>query len=308
MKTYKIVLIISVLAFSFSACQKKEKRDVHHDDHHETQTVQLKKELQVSEGITVIEAKKQKMVSFIEVFGSIAQDTQNTCHITSAKPGILRGFIAKVGDTVEKNSPIAKIDVQGVVEEIICPMHGIVIAQYVKEGEKVDNLTSIATVANPDLLRASFDLYEKDLGLVREGQDVLIATVAYPDRKFSGKVVFISPRVDDVTRTIKIGVDVENKEHLLKFGMAVTGKIVKESEQESLVVPLESIQQLDDSWAVFIQTEDEKFVVREVKKGTESGNQVEILEGLTEGEKVVATGSFLLKSELMKEQLGGHDD
>ena len=123
----------------------------------------------------------------------------------------------------------------------------------------------------------------------------MVKSIAYPDSRFTGKVIFVSPRVDEETRTIKIRVDVENKDHLLKFGMSVTGLIFREGENESIVVPLESVQQLDDKWAVFVKIDDDNFEVREIKKGKETDEEIEILKGLSEGEILAQKGSFTLK-------------
>ncbi len=298
------LLLISALVFG--GCEKKHKAET--DKKPTVPVVHMKRELQESVGISIVEVQKQKLQSSLEVYGSIAQDTENTTHIVSKESGVLKFFTKAVGDIIDEGGIIGVVQTfKGQELEIVSPLHGIVIAQYVKEGERVDSVTSIATIANPDLLRASFDIYEKDLDFISLGQSVIVTSISYPKKEFSGKVVFISPRVDETSRTIKIRVDVENEEHLLKFGMAVTGKIIKQSEQETIAVPVESVQTLDDASIIFVKKDAETFEVRKVEKGQETEAQIEIVKGLAEGEVIAEHGTFTLKAELLKDELGEED-
>lgn len=304
----KIIFCSLILLLPLIAGCGRQHEESHEE--HGAHAIHLSKEVQQSLDLKLAEAKRKKLQASLEVYGSIAQDTENTTHVTANKPGTLQSFKKETGQTVEKGEPLATLVTQDQkTADVLSPIHGIIMAQYVKKGEKIDSLTSIATIANPDLLRASFDVYEKDTEFVKMGQKVIIKSVAYPGRKFSGKVVFISPRVDDETRTIKIRADVENPDHLLKFGMSVTGSVLREGETESVVVPLESLQQIDGEWAVFVKTGDETFEVRRVLKGAETDEEAEVIKGLRETETVAANGSFTLKAEALKAELGegGHD-
>lgn len=307
-KSILLLGLVCLLAVSYQASGCGRHSGKEGEDETVVRKVHLKKELQDSVGLTTALAESKKLVSFIEAYGSIAQDTENTVHLTAKEPGILKSFKITEGDTVEEGSPLAVIETnEGKEVEIASPSHGIVMSRYVKAGDRVDSLTSLATISDPDLLRAGFDIYEKDLSFVSLGQKVRVTSTAYPDKEFQGKVVFISPRVDETTRTIKVRVDVENKEHLLKFGMFVTGEIEKVAAEESLIVPLESLQPLEGGFVVFAALDEESFEVRNVRPGKKTELEAEVLEGLRPGEKVVAHGSFTLKSELLKETLGGEE-
>jgi cobalt-zinc-cadmium efflux system membrane fusion protein len=122
---------------------------------------------------------------------------------------------------------------------------------------------------------------------------------------FEGEIVFISPAVDPNTRTVKIRVNVKNEEHLLKFGMFVSGKIQVPVSDETLVLPEEAIQEIEGQKVVFVPAPDEvdEFLVRPVRTGQKTKEIVEILDGLSEGDKVAGRGSYYLKSELLKGEL-----
>jgi cobalt-zinc-cadmium efflux system membrane fusion protein len=250
-------------------------------------------------------ARKKTFVASLEVAGEIAKETEKMFHITSPEPGFLESYRQNLGDTVEGGTPLCTVRTKtGKFLEIPSPGHGIVFAQYLKPGDSVDALTSMVTVADPDLLRASFNVYEKDLAGIRLGQEVLVRSVAYPDRTFEGKLVYISPGVDDKTRAVKIRVDVNNDEHLLKFGMFVTGRILMESAEPYFVVPARAVHFADGKRIVFVKTAGEDFTAREVTIAGETSEEAAIREGLCEGDSVVVKESFLLKSELLKSKMG----
>lgn len=279
-----------------------------HHDHHgeEKDVVHLSEESQRMIELELTTVRKEKLISSIELAGQLAQETENVTHVTSPGPGILKTFLKQTGEVVEKGTPLCIVQTK-TGEEIQIPSvsHGIILAQYVREKDSVDSLTSILTIADPDKLRASFNVYEKDLAGIRLGQEVLVETIAYPGRQFKGPIVFISPAVDEKTRTIKIRADVGNEEHLLKFGMFVTGKIFVPISDEVLVIPPEAVQEIKGTQVVFMPQPGEKseFLVKQVLLGRKTEKQIEVLNGLSEGGSIVGKGSFYLKSELLKGEL-----
>jgi len=296
-----VLLVGSV--FSNIGCSKKS--DETKDEHHEEE-VHLKEESQKMIGLELMTIKKTPLVSLIRVTGEIAQETENVKHVTPPQSGTLKVFKVNVGEVVEAGTSLCLVTTrEGTDVEIKSPIHGIVMAQYLKEGDSVDTISSILTIANPDILRAGFNVYEKDLAGIQIGQKVVLESIAYPDKKFEGEILFISPQVDPETRAIKVRVDVKNEEHLLKFGMFVTGKIVVPLSGEGLVIPEAAVQDIKGQPSAFVPqaNEPDAFLIRPVKVGRKIEEQIEILEGLSEGETIVTKGSYYLKSELLKGEL-----
>ncbi len=108
---------------------------------------------------------------------------------------------------------------------IYSPISGIVINKNVDEGAYVDTGTKLYTVADMTKLWIMLDAYESDILWLRYGQEADIKTEAYPDEIFKGKISFISPSLDEITRTIKVRVNVSNKDGKLKPGMLVKSVI-----------------------------------------------------------------------------------
>lgn len=307
-RIFLLCLMISMLPGCGGCGKPAEKHKSEHEEHQEEGdvVVHLKEVSQKMVGVEFVKVEKQPMFSSLKVSGEIAQETEHVAHVTPPQPGILKSHLKQIGETVDKGTPLCAIQTKtGETLEIPSPGHGIVLAQYLKPGDKVDTLTSIMTIADPDILRVSFNIYEKDVAGIKMGQKVIVESVAYPNKEFDGKIVFISPAVDVETRTIKIRVDVMNEDHLLKFGMFVTGKILAPISDETLILPPEAIQEVKGRNVVFVPKEGEvdEFLVKEVKTGLASEGKVQILMGLEEGQKVAGKGSFYLKSELLKGEL-----
>ncbi|HKR21730.1 MAG TPA: efflux RND transporter periplasmic adaptor subunit, partial [Pyrinomonadaceae bacterium] len=153
---------------------------------------------------------------------------------------------------------------------------------------------------------------EAQVGRVHVGTFVEVTGTAAGDEVLSGRVAYIDPKLNEETRTARVRIEMSNPGERLKAGMFVqigfqTGS-AEVSDQE-LVVKSEALQRLDERTIVFIPKENEPgaFEVRDVQAGAEINGYTRILSGLEIGEKVVTKGSFTLKTQLMKGELGDHD-
>jgi Cu(I)/Ag(I) efflux system membrane fusion protein len=108
---------------------------------------------------------------------------------------------------------------------LLSPIEGTVILRNVTQNASFKSGDILYQIANLDTVWAYLDIYESQLPWLRYGQHVTMTTEAIPGRTVDGKVTFISPIVDDETRTIKVPVHIENKDHLLKPGMFVSADI-----------------------------------------------------------------------------------
>jgi len=106
--------------------------------------------------------------------------------------------------------------------KIHSPIDGTVIARHVLAGQYVSEGTELYLIADLSAVWMQAEVFERDIGLVNLGQAIEITTEAYPGEAFVGNVAFIQPTVQDETRTVKVRVDVQNKEAKLKPGMYVT--------------------------------------------------------------------------------------
>lgn len=127
--------------------------------------------------------------------------------------------------------------------------------------------------------------------------------LAYPDQTFPGKITYVGDVLDPATRTMRLRLELPNPERKLKPEMFATVRIYSKPEHGALTIPEGSVQRDRDRQFVFVQRDPESFEARDVKLGESNGIIVKVLDGLREGEPVVTKGAFVLKSELLGEQI-----
>lgn len=170
---------------------------------------------------------------------------------------------------------------------------------FVMPGDKLFTLADLATV----WLYA--DIYEKDVAGVQVGQQVKVASGAYPGQTFAGVVTFISPVVEDATRTLKVRVELPNSEGKLKPNMFVSAAISIPLGEAS-VIAVSSLLDTGTRKVVYVAQGEDTFVKRDIVTGQEAGGYVQVLSGLAPGEAVVTAAAFLIDSQTQLGNFGSH--
>jgi cobalt-zinc-cadmium efflux system membrane fusion protein len=184
------------------------------------------------------------------------------------------------------------------------PFGGSIIEQAAVVGDGVEPGASLFRLANLSTLWASVRIYEKDLAAVRPDVDVVLRAQAFPGEDFRGRLVLIGAVMDEKTRTVEARVEVRNPTERLKPGMYVEASIACGEKRRALVIPESALQEFQSLSVVFLQIGPGAYGLRLVETGERSGGRIEIVRGLAEGDEVVTSGSFLLKSEMLKKTMG----
>ena len=186
---------------------------------------------------------------------------------------------------------------------IIAPFKGRIVERLVTVGQVVDTSTKLFKLIDLSTVWVWANIYEKDLGRVKKGQEVLITVTPYSDRVFTGRITYLSDTLDPATRMIKVRAELENPERLLKPEMFATVKI-NVGRGFSLAIPESAIQREGENTIVFVALpppyKGGEFEKRVVSIGTEVDGYHQVLSGLKEGERIVTKGAFTLKSEGLK--------
>lgn len=258
-------------------------------------------------GLKTAQVESSETVEKVSVNGRIAQDVEQVVEVFAPEAGIVKKCSTPIGSVVSKGEVVCVIESENSKSliEIKAPSSGVMIADYEKVGDKVDTISPIHTIADLSKLSANFDVYENDIGKVKIGQRVLVYSTAYPDQPFEGKITFISPRVDESSFTIKIRVQIDNPDYLLKPGMFVRGEILLEGQQTRFSVPSDAVQDLDGTDVVFVKDEEESFIPTEVKVKYAGRRQSSVEGEINIGDWVVADGAFILKSKIMENEIAG---
>lgn len=184
------------------------------------------------------------------------------------------------------------------------PFSGVVTKFDVAAGEVVEPDKELFTVADISTVWVLADVYEKDLSKITRDGTVSIKVDAYPDRTFTGRITHVSDIIDPATRTARVRCVVENRDGALKLAMFAKVVLGTSEERQALAVPSDAVQQVDNQSVVFTRQTATRFERHIVQVGRRSGDLVEILGGLEEGQMVVGKGSFYLKTALLRERIG----
>jgi RND family efflux transporter MFP subunit len=151
-------------------------------------------------------------------------------------------------------------------------------------------------------------VYEQDLAKVHIGSTGSITSEAYPSRIFRGQVSYVDPKLDPQTRTAQVRLELANPGQQLKIGMYVNVAFAAlgSAQSTTAVVPAIAVQNMNNQQVVFVATIDPNtFVMRSVRLGPENNGYYPVLEGLGVGDRVVTTGSFMLRAEWLKSHPSG---
>ena len=194
------------------------------------------------------------------------------------------------------------------IYELRAPLSGIVTQRHITIGEVVGLETTDAPFVVADLssVWVNLTVYQRDLAQVRAGMPVTIQfSSGIPDAP--GTVAFVSPALDETTRTATARVVLENPHADWRPGLFVSGLIETGRETAAIVVPHSALTELDGETVVFVQT-DGGFESRKVRQGRATLAAVEIIDGLAEGERYAANNVLALKAETNRAALehAGH--
>ncbi len=185
------------------------------------------------------------------------------------------------------------------------PVTGTVLTKNVLAGEKVGPSTKLYEIADLSVVWVQAKVYEYELPHVELGQSVIVQVPAFPDKTFEGKVVFIQPMLDEKTRTTDVRIELVNRDQKLKIGMFANVQIMHMM-GEGLLVSMTSVIRNGEHDVVFRVGKDNRFTPVEVKiSPMKYGDRFHVLEGLREGDKVVASANFLIDSESRLRASGG---
>ena len=270
-------------------------------------TVRLSEKSLSQVEIEVVPVTRGSLNMTLRTPGRIAFNLNLTAKVTSTFEGRIRQMNYDVGATVRPGAVMALVDSPELINrplELKAPVGGEVIERHGTVGEAVDRARELYTISDLKQVWAIAEIKEKDIAAVRVGDSATIRVTAYPREVFEGKILLIGNEVEEKTRTVEARIGVDNRGGKLKPGMFADVEIVMRVLDNVLIVPDDALQTLADEQIVFVVTSPTTFVKRTVKVGLDQNSEAEILEGIMEGERVVGKGSFLLKSELLKGELG----
>lgn len=257
--------------------------------------------------IQTASAQTERMEVTLKTAGRVSANANRTARITPTLEGRLMQFKFDLNDHVEAGEVVAIVEspeLLGRPLELKAPLAGVIIERAAAIGELIAKGQSVGTISDLRELWVIAEVTERDIARVKPGQESAFTVPAYPGETFHGQVALVEHHVEPQSRTVEVRILTDNADARLKPGMFADVEIVIAIRDDVLTVPESALQTDGENQIVFVALADRRFERREVKRGLERAGRVEILEGLKPGETVVTEGSFILKSEMLKDQLG----
>lgn len=194
---------------------------------------------------------------------------------------------------------IAAVEQSGQVKKnvpFLSPVSGIVVEKPVLAGQRVMAGEVLFKIADLSRVWLEGEVFEPDLPVARTGLQVTAEFPALPGTQRTGRITYVYPTLDSETRTGRIRVELANPDLALKPGMYATIRF-RAPVREALSVPRSAVLATGERTFVFVTDTDGMFTPRNVSVGAATDDRIEILSGLAPGERVVASGTFLLDAE-----------
>jgi RND family efflux transporter MFP subunit len=188
---------------------------------------------------------------------------------------------------------------------LVAPFTGIVLEKHVVEGQRVMSGMQLYQLADLSTVWVEGDVFEQDLQFVKIGAQAHIEVAAYPGEHLMGNVSFVYPTVDVQSRTNRMRVTIRNRDLRLKPGMFVTVFFDATVGNGVLIVPLEAVIVTGVRNLVFVRGDGGVLIPTEVVLGARAGDDVQIMDGLEEGQAIVSSANFLVDAESRLGATGG---
>lgn len=201
-------------------------------------------------------------------------------------------------------SALTNINEEAEQVPVIAPISGTVVNRMITPGTVVEPGEQVFTVSDLSGIWMIASVNEADMSKVHVGNKARILSQAYPDAAFRGQVTRLGAELDPKTRTLQVRILVPNEGTKLRVGMYVNAQIMQGMSKQALFVPEDAIQDVNGSPIVFLRQADNKFEPKPIQIAHRLNGEAEVSAGLNPGDAVVVKGSFIVKSQMLKSQIG----
>ncbi|MDO9599329.1 MAG: efflux RND transporter periplasmic adaptor subunit [Azoarcus sp.] len=198
----------------------------------------------------------------------------------------------------EVSAPKAGVSGQGPARQTFhSPAAGIVLEKNAVQGARFMPGEAIYRIADLSTVWVMADIFEHDLARIRVGQTASVTVDAFPGRSFSAKVAYLYPTLNAATRSTPLRLELDNRDGLLRPGMFAHVELASGPATPRITVPTSAVIDDGHRQVVLLALDEGRFKPQPVKLGQRGRDDVEVLEGVSEGERVVVSANFLIDSE-----------
>ena len=231
----------------------------------------------------------------------LAQDVSGgTTDAARGAAELLRSARLRLSYWEISQADIDRIEQTGEVQRTLtlrAQVGGVVVEKSVLSGQKIMAGDALYRIADLSVVWIEGEVFEQDLALMRVGLSVIAEFEALPGERFAGRIAYVYPTLNPDTRTARVRVELRNPGLRLKPGMYATFRISGGSLTSVLSLPRSAVLSTGERHLVFVRRDDGQLEPREIRLGVAGVDRVEVLSGLTAGETVVASATFLVDAE-----------
>lgn len=266
------------------------------------------KEIEAQARVSLAQSSLRRLRRLSELGAAAGKDlaaAEAEAETAQAEVGHIRASLAALGsDERVKGHSISSVAMRA-------PIGGTITERHVNAGAGVQAGAPLFSIADLSTVWVIANVPEAQINFMRIGTAAVVRSPALGQSIAQGRVTYIDPMLNEETRTARVRLDVMNPNQQLRIGTFVevnfeAGGAQAEAATE-LVVPDEAIQTVENKTIVFVPADKPAhFEVREIQVGGQADGVRKVIAGLTAGERVVTKGSFVLKTQMLKGEMGEH--
>ncbi|MFI4869257.1 MAG: efflux RND transporter periplasmic adaptor subunit [Steroidobacterales bacterium] len=245
---------------------------------------------------TINEARKH---AAYEARGGSLQDwqqAQNDLAVAQANLASVRNRLRILGLADETIDAIGERGRPDALVRVTAPIGGLVVDRQLGPGQvlQAGGTTALYTIADLSTVWVIANVRELDAPQVRPGQSAIVHVLALPEREYRARLNYVGATVDPASRRVPVRAVIDSADGALKPEMFATVAITTSAETEAPAVPQDAVIHEGDSARVWVMLSDHDVGLRRIRIGREHDGKVEVLEGLTAGQRVVTRGALFI--------------
>jgi len=295
-----IIHAIFTFTLCFTSAVTLAENDHGSEEEHEEGHIELSQEQIKHAGISLAQVGSGAIRETLPVYGVITSNAEQVQSVSARFEGVIRSVNKKIGDHVRKGEVLVTVEANESLKtySVGSTLEGVITQRNANIGEQTAD-RALFVVEDFSTVWVDLSLFPKDVAKVALGQTVRIKSANNPATG-EGEIIYIAPQGNSTNQATTARVLLSNADNLWKPGLFVNAEITLSKVAASTVIQSEAVQLVEGETVIFVQGE-EGFEPRAITLGRTDGETTEVLSGLNVGEIYVAKNSFVLKSEMGKE-------
>ncbi len=245
----------------------------------------------VKKGQRLFDVYSPKLVNSMEEYVQALRSANQRLIRASHEKLVSLGVSERQVSQLKKNNNIPR------TISIYASQDGIVTMMMVREGMYVKPSTQVMTLADLSSVWVIAEVFESQSTFVKEGQQADVELSFTPGKSWEGIVEYVYPSLDEKNRTLRVRLRFDNPGEVLKPNMYANVSIYGGARENVLSIPREAVIRSGKNERAIISVGEGRYMQREIVTGIESGDWIEVISGLDEGENIVTSAQFLIDSE-----------